>query len=249
MTAKILASALVVVAFVAGCAFDGQIAVRFEQASPAQVTESFNPEHDSHRIQGMTTRRRQVVRIDCSVTVAYDVKEATGSAVLIQRFVVHLRTRPLPRGVAYAFDCTGPVIVELPPDASGVQAAAAQAALPVTPVSSVPLAFGRRLRPEPGMQFVSVGWPETLPAGDYRVELSFGLLSTRAIREKVVSTASVSCGRSRYVQPILPPVTRMAKVPAFTIEPSAGAIGLKVPRLAPGIAGYAETTRTLSCVR
>ena len=72
------------------------------------VKESFTPEQVPHRVHGVTVRGGQVVRIDCSVTIVYDVNEATGSTVLVQRYVVHLRTRPLPRGTAYAFDCTGP---------------------------------------------------------------------------------------------------------------------------------------------
>ncbi len=237
-----------------GCAFDGQIAVQFEQASPAVVKESFAPEQEPHRVQGATTRRKQVVRIDCSVTVVYDVKEATGPAVLVQRFVAHLRTRPLPRGTAYDLDCTGPVIVQIPADATDLRArtsaAGQQVPLPVkSPVTSFPLAFGKRLRAERRTQFAVVSWPGTLSPGDYKVELAFSLPEARAIREKALYAASVSCGRSRYLQPLLPPVTRMARVPAFTIRPSASATSLSVPRLVAGIGSYAEATRTLSCAR
>jgi hypothetical protein len=97
------------------------------------------------------------------------------------------------------------------------------------------------------MQLAVVRWPRTLPRGDYRVELSFDLPEARAIREKAVVTASVSCGRSSYVEPILPPVTSMARAPAFTIRPSADPIAFPLPRIAPGIAASAEATRTLSC--
>jgi len=97
------------------------------------------------------------------------------------------------------------------------------------------------------MQLAVVRWPRTLPRGDYRVELSFDLPEARAIREKAVVTASVSCGRSSYVEPILPPVTSMALAPAFTIRSSADPIAFPLPRIAPGIAASAEATRTLSC--
>jgi len=73
------------------------------------------------------------------------------------------------------------------------------------------------------------------------------ILEARAIREKAVVTASVSCGRSSYVEPILPPVTSMARAAAFTIRPSADPIAFPLPRIAPGIAASAEATRTLSC--
>jgi hypothetical protein len=237
----------------AGCAFDSPVAVRFSGASPVEVTESFAPEQTPHRVHGRTTRSAQIVRIDCSTTISYDVKEATGNAVLTQTYVVHLRTRRLERGTAYELDCTGPVILELPANASGVRARSISASgqetpLPMqAPVTSVPLASAKRLRAEPGMQLAVVRWPRTLPRGDYRVELSFALPEVRAIREKAVVTASVSCGRSRYVEPILPPVTRMARVPAFMIRPSAEPIAFPLPRVAPGIAASAEATRTLSC--
>jgi hypothetical protein len=241
------------VATSAGCAFDSPVMVRFSSASPVEVTESLAPEQTAHRVHGRTTRAAEIVRIDCSTTISYDVREATGTAVLTQTYVVHLRTRRLPRGTAYELDCTGPAILELPADASAVRARSIDALgqevpLPVQdPVASVPLASGRRLRSEPGMQLAVVRWPHTLPRGDYRVELSFALPEARAIREKALVTASVSCGRSTYVQPILPAVTRMARVRAFTIRPSADPIAFPLPHVAPGIAASAETTRTLSC--
>jgi hypothetical protein len=241
------------VATAAGCAFDSPVMVRFSGASPVEVTESLAPEQIPHRVHGRTTRAGRIVRIDCSTTISYDVKEATGTAVLTQTYVVHLHTRRLERGTAYELDCTGPVILELPANASAVGARSIDASgqeVPLrvqAPVASIPLAFGKRLRPEPGMQLAVVRWPRELPRGDYRVELSFGLPEARAIREKAVVTASVSCGRSRYVVPILPPVTSMARVRAFTIRPSADPIAFPLPHLAPGIAASAGATRSLSC--
>jgi hypothetical protein len=237
----------------AGCAFDSPVVIRFSGASPVEVTESFAPEQAPHRVHGRTSRAAQVVRIDCSTTISYDVQEATGTAVLTQTYVVHLRTRRLRRGTAYELDCNGPAILEIPADASAVQARSIDAsgqevALPLqAPVASVLLAFGRRLRAEPGMQLAVVRWPRALAPGDYRVELSFALPAVHAIREKAVVTASISCGRSRYVEPILPAATSMARVRAFTIRPSADPIAFPLPRVAPGIAASAEATRTLSC--
>lgn len=256
--ARRLAAALTIAAVGAtagGCAFDSPIVVRFSGASPVVVSESLGPQQILHRVRGVTARAGRVVRNDCSTTILYDVKEATGTAVLAQTFSVHLRTRRLPRRTAYEIDCAGPLLVELPTDASSIRATAATAAgieveLPVqAPLQSVPLPFGKRLRAEPQMQLALVRWPRTLPGGDYRVELGFELPEARAIREKAILTASVACGNSRYLQPILPPVARMARVPALTFRPSADPIALPLPRVAPGIESYAETSRTLSCGR
>jgi hypothetical protein len=241
------------VATTAGCAFVSPVVVRFSGASPVEVTESFAPEQIPHSVHGRTTRAAQIVRIDCSTTISYDVEEATGTAVLTQTYVVRLHTRRLPRGTTYQVDCTGPVIVELPADASGVRATSVDAVgtqvqLPVqAPIASFPLAFGKRLRAEPRTQLAVVRWPRTLPQGDYRIELAFDLPEAHPIREKAVVTASVACGRSRYVQPILPAVTSMTRVPAFTIRPSANPIALPLPRVAPGISSHAEARRLLSC--
>jgi hypothetical protein len=122
--------------------------------------------------------------------------------------------------------------------------------LPVqAPLGSIPLAFGKRLRPEPSTKFAVVSWPQTLPPGNYQLELAFTLPQARRFREKAIYTASVSCGRSRYLEPILPPVTKMARAPAFTILPSARPVMVSLPRVAGSIGTYAATKRTLACVR
>jgi hypothetical protein len=169
--------------------------------------------------------------------------------VLVQLFVVHLRTRPLPRGTAYQLDCAGPVIVQLPTDASDIQATATdlQVTLPVqAPLTAIALSFGKRLRAEPGMQFALVGQP-SLSAGDHTVELSFNLPEARTFREKVLYTAAVSCGRSKYLQPIRPLVTKMAGARALTVQPSVKETSVSVPHLFGGIVAYRQATRTLSC--
>jgi hypothetical protein len=171
---------------------------------------------------------------------------------LVQLYVVHLRTKPLPRGTPYQLDCAGPVLVELATDASDIQAKATdastlQVALPVqAPLSAIALAFGKRLRAEPGMQFALVAQP-SLSAGAHTTELSFSLSKARTFREKVIYTASVSCGRSKYLQPIRPLVTTMARVRALTIQ--ANATSVSTPHLFGGIQAYGQATRTLSCVR
>ncbi|MDX6414823.1 MAG: hypothetical protein QOH23_2233 [Gaiellaceae bacterium] len=238
----------------AGCAFEGQIAIGLSGTSPVLVKESTKVEFAPQSVEGTTTRAGQIVRIDCSVTGVYDVREATGSAVLIQTYVVYLRTRPLPRGTPYQLDCAGPLIVQLPAGASNVtanatDAAGLQTALPVqAPVVSVPLASGKKLRAESGTRFSLIGQPELAP-GNYTVELGFNLPEARTFRQKVVYAASISCGRSKYIQPIRPLVAKMAKVPPFTIQPSAIENGFSTPHLFGGIRSYGEATRTLSCAR
>jgi len=246
--------AALVLAGLPGCAFEGQIAVQLQPGAPDVVKQSSQVELAPHRVTGKTTRAGQVIRIDCSVTGTFDVREATGSALLVQLYVVHLRTRPLPRGTPYQLDCSGPVIVQLPLDASDVRATAtdqsgSQADLAVqAPLSAVPLAFGKRLRAQDGTQFAVLSWPAA-SAGSYGIELSFNLASTRVFKEKVLYAALIACGHSKYFQPIRPLVTSMARVPAFTIQPSANETAFSAPHLFGGIRSYGEATRTLSCAR
>jgi hypothetical protein len=238
----------------AGCAFEGQIAVQLLGGAPVTVKQSAQLEFAPQRVQGRTTRARQVVKIDCSVTGVFDVREATGSAVLIQLYVLHLRTRPLPRGTPYQLDCAGPLIIQLPAEASSVQATATSAAtaqVPLSvqaPISAMPLAFGKRLRAQPGTQFAIVG-SSALSPGNVTAELAFGLPEAQAFREKVLYTALIACGRSKYVQPIRPLVTTMSRVPALTIQPTANPGTFLAPHLFGGIRSYGEASRTLSCAR
>jgi hypothetical protein len=236
----------------AGCSVESRIAVQFLGAAPVVVKQSTKVDVTPRRVRGTTTRAGQVVRIDCSITGIYDVDDPTGPAVLVQLYVVHLRTRPLPRGTPYELDCAGPVIIELPADASAVQATAMdasglQVALPVqVPLTSIALAFGKRLRAEPGMQFAVVAQP-SLSAGAHTAELTFNLSEARTFREKVLYTALVSCGRSKYLQPIRPLVTSMRRARALTLQ--ANAASVSIPHLFGGIRAYGQATRTLSCAR
>jgi hypothetical protein len=236
----------------AGCAFEGQIAVRLAGDAPAVVKESFKVELTPHHVKGTTTRAKQVVRVDCSVTGVFDVREATGSAVLIQLFTVHLRTRPLPRGTRYEIDCSGPLIMQLPVDASAVEAVAtdesgSQVPLAVqAPLTTLSLAGGKRLRAERGTQFATLVQP-SLPAGGYTIGLTFDLPQARAFRQKALMTALVTCGRSKYLQPIRPLVTAMSRASGLTIQPGAAETTVSAPHLFGGIRSYGEATRTLSC--
>jgi hypothetical protein len=233
----------------AGCAFESQLVVRATGAGPVVVVQSVAPEVTLRRVDGVTRRSGQVVGIDCTTTIVYDVREATGLAVLAQSFLVRLRTRRLPRGTPYSFDCAGPLVLELPADASDI-AATATPATPLDildPLTSIPLAFGRRLRAEPGTRLDLIQWRGDLPAGDYRVELSFSLPDAQPFRERAIGTASIRCGRARYLQPILPAVTRITQAPAFTIAPSSAETTLVLPRIVGGIGTFRQATRTLSC--
>lgn len=252
MVAALVLTALPVVA--AGCAFEGQITTQLVGDSPAVVKESFKVEVTTHRVKGTTRRAKQVVRVDCSVTGVFDVREATGSAVLVQLFVVHLRTRPLPRGTSYEIDCAGPTILELPVDASALEAVATDASGSQTPVAvqaplgAISIASGKRLRSERGTQLASLAQPP-LPSGGYTVALTFNLSQARTFRQKALMTALVTCGHSKYLQPIRPLVSTMAGATALAIQPSATATSVSVPHLFGGIRSYGEATRTLSCVR
>jgi hypothetical protein len=241
----LLLAALPVLA--AGCSFESEITVRLLGDSPVVVKQTTKVDVTPQSVRGTTTHAGQVVRIDCSITGIYDVDDPTGPAVLVQLFVVHLRTQPLPRGTPYQLDCAGPVIVELPTDASDIQAAATDTPLSVqAPLTSIALAFGKALRAEPAMQFALVGQP-SLSAGDHTVELAFNLPQARTFREKVLYTAAVLCGRSKYLQPIRPLVTRMAGARALAVQPTANETTVSVPHLFGGIVAYRQATRTLSC--
>jgi hypothetical protein len=239
----------------AGCAIDSHIALAFSRRAPARVEEVSRAEQSSAGARGATTRNGQPVGIDCSTFVDYDIHEATGVTFLLQQYLVHLRINTLPAGTAYALSCAGPLVLEIPAAASRLRATAIskngrQTTLPLEArVPSVPLAHGRQLHAELGTQLVLVGWPSGLPDGDYRTELLFTLPRPRAFREKALFTASVTCGRSSYLQPILPVVTTMNRVPAFTLQPAANTVRLLLPRIAGAIGTETEARATLSCGR
>jgi hypothetical protein len=228
----------------AGCAFDNGVDVRFSGSSPSHVVEFFSAQVTSRHVHGAATRAGQIVRIDCPLTIVYDVDEATGSAVLAQTYTVRLRTARLRRGTRYDVDCTDPLVLELPADAANVIAYATSAAGVRT---EVPLSAARGLRAEPGTQLVSIGWQDALPSGDYGLELDFDLPDEHAFREKAVYAASVTCGGRTYMQPLLPLTTEFTRVPAFGVDPSAGPTKLVLPHIAGANALRAQVTRKLRC--
>jgi hypothetical protein len=222
------------------------------------VRERFEAVQAPHRIAGTSSSAGQIVRNDCMISAVYKVREATGTAFLTQTQVVHLRLGVPTKGTAYELECLGPLLAELPSRASKVEAAAHDLSggllrtLSVrTRASSVRLAPGRRLWPAPGKQLVVVEWPRRTGSAydNHRVELSFRLPKAKAllVRERVVYTASVSCGASSYLQPVVPLTNDLGFVNAYTVPSDGKPFDFIVPRLATGISSHAEVTRTLAC--
>jgi hypothetical protein len=228
----------------AGCAFNNGIAVDFTGSSPVTVIESFSAQVTVRHVSGVSAHAGQVVRIDCPLTVVYDVNEATGSAVLSQTYVVRLRSPRLRRGTRYDVGCSDPIVLELPAVATNV---AATATSPSDARTVLPLAAPKGLRADRGTHLVSIGWPQTLPPGDYGLELRFEMPDQRAFREKAIYAATVRCGRRSYLAPLFPAVTNLARVSAFVIDPSSGPSTIILPHIAGANALRATATVRLRC--
>ena len=84
------------------------------------------------------------------------------------------------------------------------------------------------------------------PYGRARVQPARG---PRRSGKRRSTPPQVSCGRSKYLQPIRPLVTRMAGARALTVQPSANKTSVSIPHLFGGIVAYRQATRTLSCLR
>jgi hypothetical protein len=220
------------------------------------VRENFEAVQAPHRSAGTTARPGQVVQTECKLSAIYKVREATGTAFLTQSQGLHLRLRVPRKGMKYELECLGPLLAELPAGAAKVKATAHdlsgrwQRSLSVrTHVPSVRLAPGRNLRPAPGKQLVIVQWPRRRGAryDNYRVELAFRLPKASLIRERVVYTASVSCGGSSYLQPVVPLTDDLGIVNAFTVPDDEKAFDFILPHLATGISSQGEETRAVEC--
>ena len=219
------------------------------------VRERFEAVQAPHRVAGTTSRAGKIVPNDCKISAVYKVREATGTAFLTQSQFVHLRLRVPRQGTRYEVECLGPLLVELPAGAAEVGATARELSggwhrsLSVrTHAASVRLVPGRRLRPAPHKQLVVVEWPRR-PASeydDYRMELAFRLPKADLVRERVVYTASISCGGSSYLQPMVPPANDLGFVNAFT-SPGEKPFEFILPHIASGISAHSESTRTLPC--
>jgi hypothetical protein len=235
-------------ALVAGCGSGRETMV---------VRERFEAVQAPHRVAGTTAREGQVVRNDCMISATYKVREATGTAFLIQSQLVHLRLRVPGRGTAYQVECLGPLVAELPSGASKMAATAQDLAggghrtLSVHSPGSIRLPPGRLVRPAPRRQLIVVELPRR-PASEYdnyRVELRFRLPKAQLVRERVVYTASITCGGSSYLQPMVPLANDLGFVNAFTVPPHGTPFEFILPHIASGISSHGETTRALACFR
>ncbi len=219
------------------------------------VRERFEPIQVPRRVEGTTTRAGQPVRANCSLAAVYKVREATGTAFLIQSQLLHLRLQPSRRQTAYEVECLGPLVVELPAAATRVEATELtrsgqrRASPRVRTDASVRLASGRTLRPAAGKQIVVVQWPRHPGSAydDYVLELSFEVPKAPLIRERVAYTASVSCGRTSYLEPVVPLDEGLGFVNAFTVPPHGRPFAFILPHIATGISSHSEATQSLAC--
>jgi hypothetical protein len=218
------------------------------------VRERFEPIQAPRRIGG-TTKSGLPVRADCSLAAVYKVREATGTAFLIQSQRLHLRLHPPRRPTAYEVECLGPLVAELPAASRHVEATELtrsghrRGSVPVRTHASVRLAPGRALRPAAGKQIVAVEWPRRPGAAhdDFMLELSFDVPKARLVRERIAYTASVTCGSASYVEPVVPLGEGLGFVNAFTVPPHGRPFDFILPHLAAGISSHDEETVNLAC--
>jgi hypothetical protein len=249
--AKALALVLVVSAALAGGCGSGS------GRNTMTVRERFEPIQAPRRVGGTTTRAGQPVRTDCSLAAVYKVREATGTAFLIQSELLHLRLRPPRRGTAYEVECLGPLVVELLEAATHVEATELtrsgdrRSSVPVQTHASVRPAPGRALVPAPGKQIVTVQLPRHAGAAhdDFVLEFSLEVPKAPLIRERVVYKASVSCGGASYVEPVVPLGEGLGFVNAFTVPPHGRPFDFILPRIATGISSHNEETVNLACLK
>jgi hypothetical protein len=220
------------------------------------VRERFEAVQAPHRVAGSAARAGQVVRHECKLSAVYKVREATGTAFLIQSQRLRLLLRVPRKGTKYELECLGPLLAELPANAAKVEATAHdlsgkwQRSLSVrTHVQSLKVAPGRSLRPASHKQLVVIKWPRVAGSDydSYRVGLTFRLPKTSLVRERVVYTTSVSCGGSSYLQPVLPLGDDLGFVNAFTVPRGGKPFDFILPHIATGISNHGEETQTLEC--
>jgi hypothetical protein len=233
--------------FVAGCGSDDD---------SMQVRERFEAIQAPNLIAGVARSNGEVVRHDCKLSAVYNVREATGSAFLIQSQRLRLRLRVPAKGTEYQVECLGPLVAELPGDAAKVEATAHdlsgrwERSLDVrTGVPSMRVARGRSLRADPQKQLVVIQLPRVTGSGydNYRVELAFRVPKAKLVRERVVYTAAVRCGASSYLQPVVPLGQDLGFVNAFTVPRGGKPFDFILPHIATGISSHGEETQTLEC--
>ena len=226
------------------------------------VREKFEPIQTPRRVEGTTTRAGQPVRANCSLAAVYKVREATGTAFLIQSQLLHLRLHPA-HGSRPARDwkfAKAGITYRFAPNEDNIHSelmvagfASALSLWHLTTAvrthASVRLAPARTLRPAAGKQIVGVRWPRHPgPAyDDYILELSFEVPKAPLIRERVAYTAWVSCGSTRYLEPVVPLDEGLGFVNAFTVPPNGRPFSFVLPHIATGISSHSEETQTLAC--
>jgi len=222
------------------------------------VRQRFEAVQVPHRVAGSTIRDSQVVRNDCKISAVYKVREATGSAFLIQSELVHLRMRVPTKATLYELECLGPLVAELPARASKIQATAQdlsgggrRSLQARTGAASVRLPPGRTVPAALHKQVVVVELPRRPGSAydNYRVELAFRLPKAPLVRERVVYTARISCGGASYLQPMVPLTNDLGFVNAFTVPRDGKPFDFILPHIATGISSHDETTQTLACGR
>ena len=216
------------------------------------VLQRFESVQAPQRVAGTTLEARQSVRTTCKLSAVYKVREATGTAYLIQTELVHLRLRPARAGTRYRVDCRGPLVVELPAGSSHLEATSEGQELPVRRLDTVRLGPGDPTRPHARMQLVAIGWPDASAATYDDPKLKLGLElpdKPKFLRERVVYTVSVSCGRLTYVHPVVPLIDDLGFVNASTIPRGGKPFDFILPHLVGGISSHAEVTSTLACPR
>ena len=174
------------------------------------VRERFEAVQVPHRVAGTTTRDEQLVRNDCKISAVYKVREATGTAFLIQSELVHLHL-PVPRrGTAYQLECLGPLVAELPAGASKIAATAQDLSggrhrsLTVrTHIPAVRLPPNSPVRAAQHKQLITVELPRRPGSAydNYRVELPsafrrlFSSASGWCIRPRSPAEARATCNQ------------------------------------------------------
>jgi hypothetical protein len=219
------------------------------------IRERFEAVQAPHRVAGTTARYGQIVQNNCTISATYEVREATGTAFLIQSQLVHLRLRVPKRGTTYQVECLGPLVAELPARASKISAMAQDLSggghrtVDVHTPGSIRLPPGRLVRAAPRKQLIMVELPRRpgTKYDNYRMELRFRLPKAQLVRERVVYTASISCGGSSYLQPMVPLANDLGFVNAFTVPPHGRPFDFILPHIATGISSHGETTRALAC--
>src|SRR5204863_383389 len=81
------------------------------------------------------------------------------------------------------------------------------------------------------------------------VQAPHRIAGTTSRAGRVVYTASIACGGSSYLQPMVPLANDLGFVNAFTVLRNGRPFDFILPHLAAGISSHGEATRSLACPR